>query len=46
MVKFDDPKFTNLIKGFEDKNNRVFGAGDMIDCGGVAFVCQDDPLPS
>jgi len=29
--KFGDSKFTDLIKGFEDKNNRVFGAVDMID---------------
>ena len=43
QIKFGDSKFTDLIKGFEDKNNRVFGAGDMIDYGGVAFVHQDDP---
>ena len=43
QIKFGDSKFTDLIKGFEDKNNRVFGAGDMIDYGGVAFVRQDDP---
>ena len=42
QIKFGDSKFTDLIKGFEDKNNRVFGAGDMIDYGGVAFVRQDD----
>ena len=43
QIKFNDSKFTDLSKGFEDKNNRVFGAGDMIDYGGVAFVRQDDP---
>ena len=43
QIKFGDSKFTDLIKGFEDKNNRVFGAGDMIDYGGAAFVRQDDP---
>ena len=43
QIKFGDSKFADLVKGFEEKNNRVFGAGDMIDCGGVAFVRQDDP---
>ncbi|MEI7901891.1 MAG: hypothetical protein WCK89_16690 [bacterium] len=43
QIKFGDSKFADLIKGFEDNNNRVFGAGDMIDYGGVVFVRQDDP---
>ena len=30
QIKFGDSKFADLIKGFEDKNNRVFGAGAMI----------------
>ncbi|HNX36222.1 MAG TPA: hypothetical protein PKM57_16475, partial [Kiritimatiellia bacterium] len=41
QIKFGDSKFTDLIKGFKDKNNRVFATA----CGrcGRAFLREYPP---
>ncbi len=43
QIKLGDSRFADLIKRFEGLNNRVFGAGDMVDYGGVFFTQQSDP---
>lgn len=42
QLKLGDSRFADLIKAFEDKNQKLFGLGEMIDYGGVYFVPQDD----
>ncbi len=42
QLKLGDSSFAEMIKRFEDKSNKVFGAGSMIDYGGVYFIPQDD----
>ena len=46
QLKLGDSQFADLIKRFEDKNTKMFGAGEMIDYGGVYFVAQDDDYRS
>lgn len=42
QLAFGDSAFRDVLKRFEDKSQKVFGAGEMVDFAGVRFIIQDD----